>query len=33
MRKSTKTASGTSEPNLHIPDTKYYKGGVGVQGQ
>ena len=26
MRKSTRPAGGTSEPCLHIPDTRYYKG-------
>ena len=31
-RKSTRPASGTSEPCLHIPDTRYYKGGGGCNG-
>ena len=29
-RKSTRPASGTSEPCLHIPDTRYYKGVGGT---
>ena len=30
MRKSTRPASGTSEPCSHIPDTRCYKGGGGT---
>ena len=32
MRKSTRPAGGTSKPYLHIPDTRYYKGGGGCNG-
>ena len=32
MRKSTRPASGTSNPCSHIPDTRYYKGGGGHNG-
>ena len=30
MRKSTRPASGTSEPYSHILDTRYYKGVGGT---
>ena len=30
MRKSTSLAGGTSEPCLHIPDTRCYKWGGGT---
>ena len=32
MRKSTRPASGTSEPCSCIPDTRYYNGGGGCNG-
>ena len=30
MTKSTRPATGTSEPCSHIPDTRYYKGVEGT---